>query len=230
MDQLTKIWKKAFHQLSAEERAEIAEYCSSEVEFEEMKHFFLEVDAVSKMEAPPVEAKTKQRLDALFATTHDRKKVLWYNSVLGGVWNNEKSFSQQTLVRIAAILLVIVSIYPLVTWNASSVSEAPKLTQNETSTEKASENKVESIQSDQPLESTSEKSKLEKKEPVLMASNSQNKSAIRSDVSTTNQLVAFSDVFMEEMDLKMETSTSSAAKPFLVSENAHVLDLLTPCF
>jgi DNA-binding LytR/AlgR family response regulator len=113
---------------------------------------------------------------------------------------------------------------------ASSVSETPKLTQNETSTEKASENKVESIQSDQPLESTSEKSKLEKKEPVLMASNSQNKSAIRSDVSTTNQPVAFSDVFMEEMDLKMETSTSSAAKPFLVSENAHVLDLLTPCF
>lgn len=230
MDQLTKIWEKAFHQLSAEERAEIAEYCSSEVEFEEMKHFLLEVDAVTKTEAPPVETKTKQRLDVLFTTTHDRKKVLWYNSVLGGVWNNEKSFSQQTLVRIAAVFLVVISIYPLVTWNTSSVSEAPKLTQNETSTEKATENKVESIQSEQKSGTTSEKSELEKKEPVLMASNSQKKSAFRSEVSTTNQPVAFSDVFMEEMRLKMETSTISTAKPFLVSENAHVLDLLTPCF
>lgn len=230
MDQLTKIWEKAFHQLSAEERAEIAEYCNTEVEFEEMKHFFLEVEAVSKMEAPPVEANTKQRLDALFATTHDRKKVFWYNSVLGGVWNNEKSFSQQTLVRIAAIFLVVFSIYPLVTWNTSAVSEAPKLTQNETSTEKTTENKVESIQSEQKSVITSEKSKLEKKEPVLMASNPPKKSAFRSEVSTTNQPVAFSDVFMEEMRLKMETSTISTAKPFLVSENAHVLDLLTPCF
>lgn len=104
------IEEKEFHELTASERAEISEMCTTEEEYLNMKMVLSQVHNL-KPEIPSVE--TKESLDNLFAQQSFPKAApIWYNSVLTVVVPKDKKWHQQPLVRIAAILLLVIAVVP----------------------------------------------------------------------------------------------------------------------
>lgn len=106
---------KNFNELNEMERAEIAEFCSNEVEFNEYKAFLLDVEqmnmnALASDEMQPAEG-VKSKLDDLFAaqfSTQAQSRTLW-----SSLYPTEKVIWMRPLVQIAAIFLLFLGMLPL---------------------------------------------------------------------------------------------------------------------
>jgi hypothetical protein len=115
-DDLEYILSKEYDELSASEKAQIQDLCPSEEEFLQMKHFFFAVENYAQETAnfdSPAES-TKESLDAIFHQTYQSKGILWYNSLWLTVYAPEKKFHQKPLVRVAALLILSLSVLPFV--------------------------------------------------------------------------------------------------------------------
>lgn len=128
-EDLDKILSKSYAELSQAEKEAISGICASEEEFMQLQQFFASVEnyAQESLDESMPSAGTKDRLDALFYETYQSKGILWYNSIWMALYPTEKRFDQRPLVRIAAILVVLISLVPLISKpDAKSVSIAQK--------------------------------------------------------------------------------------------------------
>lgn len=107
------IAEKKFNELSKEELAELMDYCADEEEFDQMKEVFLSVSTLKPQVFEPSK-KVKDDLDALFDQTYPKASPVWYMSILTAVAPKDRSFIHQPLVRVAAVALLLIMIYPLI--------------------------------------------------------------------------------------------------------------------
>jgi hypothetical protein len=152
-DDLEYILSKDYHDLNASEKAQIQDICPSEEEFLQMKHFFFAVEKYAQETAnfEPTAESTKESLDALFYQTYQSKGVLWYNSLWLTVYAPEKRFYQKPLVRIAALLILSLSVIPFVGKQDAAENQLAKLEkvakpQDSKSTAKVEENQNEAVE------------------------------------------------------------------------------------
>ena len=103
---------KEFNQLSAAEREELQDFCSSEEEFRQLKSVFAAVDGMSSEKLTP-RMETKEKLDALFHETYPGAAPVWYNSFFAVVIAREKPAYRQPLLQLAAVIAVILLAIPL---------------------------------------------------------------------------------------------------------------------
>ncbi|MDG1333193.1 MAG: hypothetical protein P8P74_12740 [Crocinitomicaceae bacterium] len=103
--------EKEFIELSAAERAELGELCSSEDEYNQVKAMFAGISAMDWSNPTP-KAETKESLDHLFAQKHPKAAPIWYNAPLAVLAPKGKPFYRQPLVQAAAVGLLIFLAYP----------------------------------------------------------------------------------------------------------------------
>ncbi|PHR33250.1 MAG: hypothetical protein COA38_05190 [Fluviicola sp.] len=108
---------KEFIELTAAERAELGELCSSEDEYNQVKNMFAGISAMDWSNPAP-KAETKESLDHLFAQKHPKAAPVWYNAPLAVIAPKGKPFYRQPLVQAAAVGLLMFLAYPLVNTGA----------------------------------------------------------------------------------------------------------------
>ena len=112
-DVMDIIRDKEFIELTAADRAELGEMCSSEEEFDQVKSMFAGISAMNWSNPAP-KAETKESLDHLFEQKHPKAAPIWYNAPLAVIAPKGKPFYRQPLVQAAAVGLLIFLAYPLV--------------------------------------------------------------------------------------------------------------------
>lgn len=124
-DLVNIISEKKYAELTQEELTELQDYCAGEEEYEQMREVFLAMNMMETQEVRPSE-KVKDDLDALFDQQYPRAATSWYMSALSVIAPKEKTFFQQPLVRIAAVALLFLIIYPVVN-NTLTVKQDQKM-------------------------------------------------------------------------------------------------------
>ncbi len=169
-DDLEYILSKEYGELSASEKAQIQDICPSEEEFLQMKHFFFAVENYAQETAnfDSTSENTKESLDALFYQTYQSKGVFWYNSLWLTVYAPEKKFHQKPLVRVAALLILSLSVLPFVgkqnvTENQLAKLEEKAKTEDSNSTAKVQgkENETVEIKVQSPIFTQKNQQKVE---------------------------------------------------------------------
>ena len=115
-DYLDIIKEKEFIELNSAERAEVAEICATEEEFNATKAMLLQVDSIVIEPITP-NPKTKESLDSLFAQSYPKAAPIWYNSVFAVVIPKEKPIYRQPLVQMAAAFLIFWMVFPFFSSN-----------------------------------------------------------------------------------------------------------------
>ena len=105
------VMEKEYIELSADEKAELEDFCSSESEFYQLKQVFEDVGSI-QFDLPSPRKETKQRLDDLFNDIHPKAAPIWYMSVFSFVVPREKPLYKQPLMQIAAVGLLLLLIFP----------------------------------------------------------------------------------------------------------------------
>ena len=124
-DLIDTIMEKEFHALTDKERAELAAFCSSEDEYNQMKDVFIGVEQMA-ISHPQPKAETKERLDELFDATYPKAAPIWYSSVLTVVTPKGKPVYRQPLAQIAAIALLALLLVPFWSSNFGKVEDVPE--------------------------------------------------------------------------------------------------------
>lgn len=119
---LEQILQKSYDSLSAAELEAIQDICQTEDDFNQLKHVFQSIEHYNddRIEAATPGAEVKSKLDDLFYQTHQRKPMLWYNSIWMTLYPLEKRFDQRPLVRIAAVIILALSVVPLLDQSVES--------------------------------------------------------------------------------------------------------------
>ena len=115
-DVIDIVKEKEFIELSAVERDELGELCSTEEEFNQMKAMFTNIGAINWSNPTP-RSETKESLDHLFTQKHPKAAPIWYNAPLAVILPKNKPFYRQPLIQAAAVGLLIFLAYPLVKSN-----------------------------------------------------------------------------------------------------------------
>lgn len=177
---LEQILQKSYDSLSAAELEAIQDICQTEEDFNQLKHVFQSIEQYNydRIEAASPRTEVKSNLDDLFYQTHQRKPMLWYNSIWMTLYPLEKRFDQRPLVRIAAVLILVLSVVPFLDQSV----ESP---QSQLASTQASEAK--SPMTDTVIETPAVESitAVEESSPKL-ASNSVVKSVSSADEETVN--------------------------------------------
>jgi hypothetical protein len=229
-------WKKPFSALNSEEKIYISDFCSSEEEYiqfqKAMNSFENYVD--NQKESPS--ENVKEKLDSLFYYKHQRKGVLWYNSLSISLYPKEKSFFNRPLIKFAAIFLLLIALYPI--WKMGASRENVQLAENKMiKTEDLKTEFEKEVEAELKTEETLMKSKkqanqftqnsdesfipspnerLKMKEPLPKVSN---EITIESMVGTT-----------VHPDGIYQAHTSKSNQTFKLQDNLEILDLIVPIF
>ena len=115
--------EKQYIELTADERAELAAYCESEDQYNQLKHVFVSVDSMA-FKSPKPAPETKERLDSLFAQNYPKASPVWYNSALALVVPKGKPFYRQPLVQLAAVGLIALITVPFLMNNQMSTESS----------------------------------------------------------------------------------------------------------
>jgi hypothetical protein len=135
-DVMDIVKEKEFIELSAADRAELGELCSSEEEFNQVKAMFAGIGAMDWSNPTPKD-ETKESLDHLFAQKYPKAAPVWYNAPLAVLTPTGKPFYRQPLVQAAAVGLLIFLAYPFVNSNVmtSDTTQVAALDEENTSSE-----------------------------------------------------------------------------------------------
>lgn len=128
--------EKDYIELSVSEKTELAEFCSSEAEYNQLKEVFVEAEMM-QFETLTPKKETKKSLDSLFDETYPKVAPIWYMSVLATVVPKEKALHRQPLMQIAAVGLLFLLMFPF--FNSSEVdrpSQVAEVQQEEPSAKK----------------------------------------------------------------------------------------------
>jgi hypothetical protein len=204
------IMEKSYIELSANEKAELGEFCSSESEYNQMKDVFHGVEGM-QFETFTPKKETKESLDSLFDSSFPKVAPIWYMSILATIVPKEKVVYRQPLVQIAAIGLLIFLAYPF--FNSDVTDEVPQFSEIESPKSSTPEvNKIVGTEPAQPLEVVDV---VVPSEPILVA-------AVVPEPVLAAVVVGHSDGVW---DPATEMAFSQPA-----SESPEMLDLLTATF
>ena len=106
------VQEKEFIELTSEERTELGEFCTTEVEYNQLKNVLLNV---SNMKVEPISPRkeTKDSLDRLFDASFPRTAPLWHSSVLAVIIPRNKPLYMQPLMHLAAVALLLILVVPM---------------------------------------------------------------------------------------------------------------------
>lgn len=130
------ILNKKFFELTAEEKNLIQEFAETEVDFEQLKFVFTQVEGIKRAEKLHVDKAVKSNLDILFDKTYSQKRLVWYNKLWIFLWPEETRFYARPLVQFATVIALIISVVTFVPF-----SEKQQLALNDARTD-AQEEKV----------------------------------------------------------------------------------------
>lgn len=256
-ENLDKILKKSFSELTAGERAEIQELCATEEEFLHLKQVFASVEDFAKSaqaQNEPAPA-VKHRLDDMFYETYQKKGVLWYNALWAVLYPVDKRWYQAPLVRFAAVCVLMISILPI--WNSLQLSKENKLMarQETTNTPAAGEKKQkDAVATDE--EAIHIESAANVQDNTLMADQAphadmEKSEALGNNITTLSNPASMKSIRTDDYFIHAEAEQSVSAKymdmsaePVIstnavkdvgyavsnVNKNLAMLDLLTPTF
>ena len=177
---LEQILQKSYDSLSAAELEAIQDICQTEEDFNQLKNVFQSIEQYNddRIEAATPRAEIKSNLDNLFYQTHQRKPMLWYNSIWMTLYPLEKRFDQRPLVRIAAVLILALSVVPFLDQSVESPQPQLASTQASEANSPTSDTVIETpaVESVTAVEESSQK----------LASNSVVKSVSSGDEVTVN--------------------------------------------
>lgn len=128
-NELDIILQKTFQQLSSDEKLEMKDLFENEDEFNQIKFMLNSLDQLKSEDRSKPSENIKSSLDHLFHQTYQNKGVLWYNTVGTFFISNDKSWYQQNLVRIAAVLLILFLFIPF--WKTNLYENKPQLSKLE---------------------------------------------------------------------------------------------------
>lgn len=127
-EKLTEILvSKSFSELTVEERSSFTELFASEEEYESLQSLFVQLEDYKKHQPIASHHKTKVALDELFEEKHRQA------GFLSRVFPLNKPFYLTPVFQIAAILVIIILLYPL---TQSEVEKPIELAKNEVPTKK----------------------------------------------------------------------------------------------
>lgn len=259
-EDLDKILGKSYAGLDASEKEAIRDICASEEEFLQLQQFFASVESYAQetREEDLPSPEIKDRLDDLFNETYRDKGILWYNSLWARLYPTDRRLDQRPLVRIAAMLVLVLSTIPFLGGKQerqpgalADNSQAPKKEQLMEEKDKTE------VKVPQPQEISSAKA-LAFSQPVPGLESAD----MMMDITSAGATVAADYTITQDKELTMETVSLSATSSYLnnykrgevsatyswthpdgiymdslrygsrftVNENMAVLDLLTPAF
>jgi len=210
------IFKKSFSELTAEEKNSIAEWCTSEEEFEQMASVIHLAQGIRIDNQFEPTAATKDSLDALFMQRHPKAiSSNWYGAVMAVINPVEQVFYRRPLMQVAAILSVILIALPFLFDNGIS---AP-IQKNEGSISAKNERapmqkKIKETKKEQEV-------KLDREEaaPLLQASVDIPSEQIESTASFSNSAeMSFSEVMDEPVAAAMMVKEAPAMRIATKSE------------
>lgn len=244
MEDIDKILSKSYAELTPSEKAEIQDICGSEEEFIHLQQVFASVENYARETQDAPSIATKKKLDDLFYQTYQNKGILWYNSIWMALYPSEKRFDQRPLVRIAAVLVLLVSIVPFLNRPAQAdkkmlakVEEEQskpeeKATNTVTTRAKGAENELPAVQKEMSVSSEPSYD-----QDVMMAPPNEISAAVTSDQMVSmpisaknyfNKETAYSKINLAD-GIYMDT-LRNVPETYPVSRNMAMLDVLTPTF
>jgi hypothetical protein len=105
--------QKRVKDLDEEEKVMLEDLAGSEEDLTGLKELFGEIDHIGgeRFESRP---ETKRSLDSIFDNTYrDKKRVIWYNTVLVALYPTEKPLYRRPALQIAALLTIALLTVPL---------------------------------------------------------------------------------------------------------------------
>lgn len=123
------VTEKEFIELTAAEREELKDFCTTEEEYNQLKGVFLGVEGIQFEQLQP-KKEVKESLDNLFYETYPKASPVWYNSVLAVVVPKDKPIYRQPLLQVAAVLLLVFLAIPLV--NSDLAGSGDQMAENTT--------------------------------------------------------------------------------------------------
>lgn len=106
------IGSKEFIELTNSEKNELAEFFTTEDEYNQLKNVFKNINAMN-IEVPNPKTETKRDLDALFVQTYPKAAPIWYNSIFAVAIPKDKPIYRQPLIQVAALALLLFLAIPL---------------------------------------------------------------------------------------------------------------------
>lgn len=235
-DIFDSVKEKDFSALTPEERAELADICSNEFEFNQLKAVFSQVETM-KNEHPTPKKETKAKLDDLFVQTYPKVAPIWYNGLFAIVVPREKPLYRQPLAQIAAIALIAFFTVPY--FNQSMPQEKVQMAEVkkqikgntfEAKEAESRENRDETVLSSESTKEATTRAKMvddSVEKPALVASTATSSSA-SAKVSVFAEGAAATAPGSDHPDGIFMGEQVSFSQP--ASESPGIFDLLTTSF
>jgi hypothetical protein len=149
VEQLIK--DRTFASLTAEELESVKDLCANEEEFQTMKRFFQELDAVSASRKTIINPEVKNSLDGIFSAKHPGIRANWTApETVAAPAAPIIPLHQRTWVRVAAIAVLVLGTAPF--WGMLK-TDVPAKDRTMTAQIKSGD-KDKSVQSVEPMETT----------------------------------------------------------------------------
>ena len=210
------IFKKSFLELTAEEKNSIAEWCTSEEDFEQMASVIHLAQGIRTENQFEPTAATKDSLDALFMQRHPKAiSSNWYGAVMAVINPAEQVFYRRPLMQVAAILCVILIALPFLFDNGISAPKQKNGGSISAKNERAPmQKKIKETKKEQEV-----KLNREEATPILHASSEISSNQVESTASFSNSAeMSFSEVMDEPVAVAMMVEEAPAMRIATKSE------------
>ena len=182
-DQLMEIFKRnSFSELTKKELENFKELFSTEEEFEDLKSFYVQLDAYKTNQPFGTHYMTKGNLDELFAKEHSKK------GIIQRLFPSDKPFYFNPILQVAALLVVVFVIYQL---NKETTIDEPQLAVLETNDNK--ETKIKSVENKETTFKNEEEKENVKSNPIKSNKNQMKDSRKISSGSQSMREMDFED-------------------------------------
>jgi hypothetical protein len=190
-DQLMEIFKrKSFSELTKNELENFKELFSTEEEFEDLKSFYVQLDAYKTNQPFGTHYMTKGNLDELFAKEHSKK------GIIQRLFPTDKPFYLNPILQVAALLVVVFVIYQL---NKETTIDKPQLAFLETNDNK--ETKIKSVENKESTFKNEGLKEIVKSNPIKSDKNQMKDSRKFSSVSQSTVEMDFEDELFKGEDV-----------------------------
>jgi hypothetical protein len=212
-DQLMEIFKRnSFSELTKKELENFKELFSTEEEFEDLKSFYVQLDAYKTNQPFGTHYMTKGNLDELFAKEHSKK------GIIQRLFPSDKPFYFNPILQVAALLVVVFVIYQL---NKETTIDEPQLAVLETHENK--ETKIKSVENKESTFKNEEAKENVKSNPIKSNKNQMKDSRKFSSVSQSTVEMDFEDELFKGEDVASykwdEESKNSITSSSIASSN-----------
>lgn len=172
--------KSSFHELSIEEKQIISELCTSEDEFEDVKHLYMGLESLKNESFQMNSHAVKSQLDSEFKEVHGAEGGF---KILSFLFPSISPFYAKPGLQIAFLLVFVVSLYFSIQYISIDKNQGVLHSQN-TTAEKSIKGEEESVVKPLEKEISSEKNKDMKMDGTTLSSN--NNGSFKSNETTAD--------------------------------------------